>query len=148
MVRLGSVERAYVWDTECPIASPPVSFSPARPDRRDHEMAERKNDFISSDWIEPEHEMVLVDGVWKQVVKRTPPSSSRGAGRDLPRSMREKKEREAAEQAAKEAEEAAAAEEAGEEDAPADSDAPAEGSEEAAPADQAGPAVEDDENSD
>ena len=67
-------------------------------------------DFASFGWTEPEHEMKLVNGVWKQVVDHTPPSSSRRTEVRKPRSIREKKEWEAAEKAAAEAESAESAE--------------------------------------
>ncbi|MFQ5749481.1 MAG: hypothetical protein ACE5H3_08500 [Planctomycetota bacterium] len=52
------------------------------------------NDFVSSNWISPAPELRLVDGVWKAFPRHVPRSSSKAAGEDRPRNLKEKKARE------------------------------------------------------
>jgi len=71
------------------------------------------NDFVSSDWISPAPELRLVDGVWKAFPRHVPRSSSKAAGEDKPRNLKEKKAREERALAEKKAAEAAEAAEPG-----------------------------------
>ena len=73
-------------------------------------MTELVDDFVSDEWIDPEPELRLVNGVWVAIPRGKPPSSSANFPVRKPTSLRERQELDAEAKAAEEAAKAASGE--------------------------------------